>query len=301
MPSYLTPGVYIEEVPSGSASLSAGATAIAAFVGFTEKAPKDDPTDPEGLKPRLVTNWAQFESLYGGFVPGAMLPHSVYGWFLNGGSVCYIVRIPHNRPSEEPGQMALPAADRAIGQVLEFESIGPADGISVAVGNGHPIEVEDGDPIPTFDIEVVKDGKVVETYEGVTLSGENNVVTATAESQYVKVATKVDVTPDLDLNLAQPKPGIYPIVPAPREPLTVKAATFAGSETARNGINGLVIADDVTMVLVPDLVTAATKEDGSIDLGMWKAVQTAVMNHCEGQANRMAVLDSPPGMSVQQI
>ena len=158
MPSYLTPGVYIEEVPSGSASLSAGATAIAAFVGYTEKAPKDDPTDPDGLKPRLVTNWAQFESLYGGFVPGAMLPHSVYGWFLNGGSVCYIVRIPHNKPSEEPGQMALPAADRAIGQVLEFESIGPADGISVAVGNGHPIEVEDGDPIPTFDIEVVKDG-----------------------------------------------------------------------------------------------------------------------------------------------
>ena len=164
MPSYLTPGVYIEEVPSGSASLSAGATAIAAFVGFTEKAPKDDPTDPEGLKPRLVTNWAQYESLYGGFVPGAMLPHAVYGWFLNGGSVCYIVRIPHNRPSEEPGQMALPAADRAIGQVLEFESIGPADGVTVAVTNAEPLDNPDGDPIPTFDIEVVKDGYVVETY-----------------------------------------------------------------------------------------------------------------------------------------
>ena len=302
MPSYLTPGVYVEEVPSGSGSLSAGATAIAAFVGFTEKAPKDDPTDPDGLKPRLVTNWAQFESLYGGFVPGAMLPHAVYGWFLNGGSVCYIVRIPHNRPSEESGQMALPAADRALGSVLEFESIGPADGITVGVSNGTPIEVEGGDPIPTIDLEVIKDGAVVETYEGLTLSsGDTNVETALAESQFVKVATKVDVTPDLDLNLAQPKPGLYPIAPAPREPVEVKAASFAGSETARNGINGLVIADDVTMVMVPDLITAATKEDGSVDLGMWKAVQTAVMNHCEGQANRMAVLDSPPGMSVQQI
>ncbi len=61
MPSYLTPGVYVEEVASSSATLSAGATAVAAFVGFTAKAPKDDPSDPEGLKPRLVTNWTQFE------------------------------------------------------------------------------------------------------------------------------------------------------------------------------------------------------------------------------------------------
>jgi phage tail sheath protein FI len=62
-----------------------------------------------------------------------------------------------------------------------------------------------------------------------------------------------------------------------------------------------VIAEDVTMVMVPDLVTAARQEDGSIDLNMWKSVQTALINHCEGQANRMAILDSPPGMSVQQI
>ena len=55
--TYLTPGVYVEEVPSGSATLTAGATAVAAFVGFTAKVPKDDPNDPEGLKPRLVTNW----------------------------------------------------------------------------------------------------------------------------------------------------------------------------------------------------------------------------------------------------
>ncbi len=304
MPSYLTPGVYIEEVPSGSASLSAGATAIAAFVGFTEKAPSDDPTDPDGLKPRLVTSWTQYESLYGGFVPGAMLPHSVYGWFLNGGSVCYIVRIPHNKPSEDPGQLALPAADRAIGEVLSFESVGPADGISVAVDPAEPEPTEDGsDPEPVFDLSVLQDGAVVESYESLTISpGDNNVVdTVNEASSRVKVAVKVEITDDLDLTLAQPKAGLYALEPAPREPLEVKAPAFAGSESKRHGINGLVIADDVTMVLVPDLITAATKEDGSVDLGMWKSVQTALINHCEAQANRMAILDAPPGMSVQQI
>ncbi|MGH9037434.1 MAG: phage tail sheath family protein, partial [Acidimicrobiia bacterium] len=85
MPTYLTPGVYVEEVETGSKPLSAVGTAVAAFVGFTAKAPTDDADDPAGLKPRLVTNWSQFERLYGGFAPGAMLPHSVYGYFNNGG------------------------------------------------------------------------------------------------------------------------------------------------------------------------------------------------------------------------
>ncbi|HSK24912.1 MAG TPA: phage tail sheath subtilisin-like domain-containing protein [Egicoccus sp.] len=304
MPSYLTPGVYIEEVPSGSASLSAGATAIAAFVGFTEKGPNDDPSDPEGMKPRLVTSWSQYESLYGGFTPGAMLPHSVYGWFLNGGSVCYIVRIPHNKASEEPGQLALPAADRAIGNVLEFTSVGPADGISIAVEPAEAPDTEDGsDPDPIFDLSVLQDGVVVESYAGLSLKdGPTNVVSTLAESsERVKVDLKVEITDDLDLTLAMPKAGIYALEPAPREPVEVKAPAFAGSETKRQGINGLVIADDVTMVMVPDLITAATKEDGAVDLGMWKSVQTALINHCEAQANRMAVLDAPPGMSVQQI
>ena len=55
------------------------------------------------------------------------------------------------------------------------------------------------------------------------------------------------------------------------------------------------------MVIVPDLITAATKEDGTLDLGLWKAVQTALISHCEQNGNRMAVLDAPPGMTPQQI
>ena len=76
---------------------------------------------------------------------------------------------------------------------------------------------------------------------------------------------------------------------------------FAGSESARQGINGLAVADDVTIVVVPDLVTAATKADGTLDLGLWKAVQTTLISHCEQNGNRMAVLDAPPGMTPQQI
>ena len=98
---------------------------IAAFVGFTERAPMDDPNDPEGLAPRLVTSWSQFEQLYGCFAPGCVLPLSVYGYFQNGGSIAYICRIPNTEPAGEPSRLALPAADRALGQPLVVKSVEP--------------------------------------------------------------------------------------------------------------------------------------------------------------------------------
>src|SRR4051812_5436727 len=133
MPTYAAPGVYVEEVPSSQKVLSAAATAIAAFVGFTAKVPSDDPSDPEGLKPRLVTSWTQFEDLYGGFAPGCVLPHSVYGYFNNGGTIAYIVRIPNNAPAGEPAQLALPAADRALGTPLTVTTVEPDANITVVV------------------------------------------------------------------------------------------------------------------------------------------------------------------------
>src|SRR6185437_1052884 len=103
VPTYTAPGVYVEEVPSSQKVLSAAPTAIAAFVGFTERAPDDDPVnDPMGLAPRLVTSWSQYEKLYGSFAPGCMLPLSVYGYFANGGSIAYICRVPNASPSGQP-------------------------------------------------------------------------------------------------------------------------------------------------------------------------------------------------------
>jgi phage tail sheath protein FI len=293
--SYLTPGVYVEEVPSSSATLSAGATAVAAFVGFTEKAPSDDPSDPDGLKPRLVTNWTQFEGLYGGFVPGAMLAHSVYGFFNNGGSMAYIVRIPHTTPSDEPGTLALPSGDRALGPAVAFSTAEANADITVAI-SAEP-ESDDPDAPPTYSVDIVEGGKAEERYSGVTLGSIADVL---GGSTRVKVETKIDVD-QLAADLQTLPTGAFAIEPAPATPVAVPARAFSGSESARTGINGLTIADEVTMVMVPDLITAARQADGTVDLNMWKSVQLALINHCEGQANRMAVLDAPPGMSPQQI
>src|SRR5580765_1688609 len=85
MLSYLSPGVYVEEVEAGSRPIEGVGTAVAAFVGLTARGPANTPT--------LVTNWSQFVTAFGDFIPGSYLAHAVYGYFLNGGGAAYIIRI----------------------------------------------------------------------------------------------------------------------------------------------------------------------------------------------------------------
>lgn len=302
MPTYTAPGVYVEEVPSSSKSLSAASTAVAAFVGFTAQAPTDDPADPEGARPRLVTSWAQFEDLYGGFAEGCMLPHSVYGYFNNGGTIAYIVRIPNTTPAGEPAVRALPSADRALGEPVTVTSVEPDADLTVVVSRSDAGDDDEDGPAPVR-LDVVEGGEVVESFDNLTFGGGDQDIAkvVNATSTRVKIDVKLDKAVDLSSMIDVLKPGSYPLEKAAPLPVSVSGKRFAGSESARTGITGLTIANDVTMVLVPDLITAATKDDGSVDLGLWKSVQTALIGHCEQQANRMAVLDAPPGMGPQAI
>jgi len=302
MPTYTAPGVYVEEVASSQKVLSAAPTAVAAFVGFTERAPNDDPNDPQGLAPRLVTSWSQFEALYGGFAPGCVLPLSVYGYFANGGSIAYVCRIPNTDPSGQPARVALPAADRALGTPLQIESVDPDADIAIDIATEDAGEDAPEGP-SAFTLTVLAAGQPVETFDNLGFGkGDRNVATVVNKtSTKIKVDLKLDAGVDLSSQLEVLKPGRYPLEKAAPVPVPVTGRKFAGSESARNGINGLAVADDVTMVVVPDLVTAATKDNGELDLNLWKAVQTALISHCEQHGNRMAVLDAPPGMTPQQI
>jgi uncharacterized protein len=99
MPEYLSPGVYVEEIDRGPKPIEGVGTAMAVFVGFTEKASVAEVVDGETVtrdlfnRPQLVTNWTQYVERFGGFVEGAYLPHAVYGYFSNGGSRCYVLSV----------------------------------------------------------------------------------------------------------------------------------------------------------------------------------------------------------------
>jgi Bacteriophage tail sheath protein len=155
MPEYLSPGVYVEEVPSSVQPIVGVSTSTAGFIGIIpdsvnipERNPDFDPTQPETpLKPkpaeaalgaeggaapavparrpdtapaanspykltpaamatpalevRLCTSFSDFRRYFGHPDAGAFstdagqntLAHAVFGFFGNGGSRCYVVRI----------------------------------------------------------------------------------------------------------------------------------------------------------------------------------------------------------------
>ncbi len=96
MPTYLSPGVYVEEVPAGSRPIEGVGTSVAAFVGLAAKGPINEP--------KLVSNWTQFSEAFGDFVEDSYLAHAVYGWFLNGGGNCFVVRIAADSGERQPGR-----------------------------------------------------------------------------------------------------------------------------------------------------------------------------------------------------
>src|SRR5438067_550799 len=247
MPTYLTAGVYVEEVDTGSKPLAAVGTAVAAFVGFTAKAPSDDPGDPDGLKPRLVTNWSQFERLYGGFAPGVMLPHSVYGYFNDGGGLCYIVRIPHGKAAGDRPALALPSAEKADKPALELTAT-VDDDVEVIIQPG--VTSAEGGEAPTFDITVLHNGREEEQHIGLTLTkGPRFAETVVAEQSRL-IGLKVKTAE----KAAVPMVGNYQIERAATAPVEVRPSDFEGTESARRGIRGLVIADEVTMIAAPEQI-----------------------------------------------
>src|SRR3954468_23314395 len=133
MPTYLSPGVYVEEIPSGARPLEGVGTAVAAFVGLAEDGPFNQPT--------LVSSWTTFTDKFGGFVSGSYLAQSVYGYFMNGGGNCYVVRIGQNGGSSGNGSRNTPQKELApspaaqIGRrkVVAVDSAVAASDISVEV------------------------------------------------------------------------------------------------------------------------------------------------------------------------
>jgi uncharacterized protein len=114
MPEYLSPGVFIEEVPGRLKALEGVSTSTAAFVGPAERGPVAGLplpfTPPAGFllaadpAPVLVTSFAEFTRQFGNPLPlpdtpGApdtgYLAYAVRSFFDNGGKRCYVSRIFH--------------------------------------------------------------------------------------------------------------------------------------------------------------------------------------------------------------
>ena len=289
MPTYLSPGVYVEEVEAGSRPIEGVGTAVAAFIGLAVRGPVNEPV--------LVTNWTQFSQTFGEFMPGSYLAHSVYGYFLNGGGSAYVVRIGANGEAPaEPEPKALPAPPQAeVGGfrviALEEAAAGPDISVEVADATGEDL------PEDSFTFIVRRGGEQAEVYDAVTSKrGKEYLGTAVKQSKLITIDEIARGT------IARPENQTATLVPPPPEPVEMTglgADDYVGDAADRTGFSGLEAVDEVTMVAVPDLMAAY--EQGALDIETVQAVQLAVIAHCELMGDRVAILDPPPGLSPQQV
>jgi hypothetical protein len=88
MPSYLTPGVYIEEIASTGRSIQAVGTSVAAFLGTAP-----DATARVGEAVR-IEDWSTFARIFVREKTATThLANAVHGFLHNGGATCYVVNL----------------------------------------------------------------------------------------------------------------------------------------------------------------------------------------------------------------
>src|SRR6516225_6038516 len=93
MPEYLSPGVYIEEI-QGPQPIQAVGTSTGAFVGLAQSGPVNSA--------QLITNYSQFATTFGNFLPAGFLAYAVQNFFNEGGTRCYVVRAFKNTQLPSP-------------------------------------------------------------------------------------------------------------------------------------------------------------------------------------------------------
>jgi uncharacterized protein len=297
MPNYLSPGVYVEEVQAGSRPIEGVGTAVAAFVGLAERGPFNAPT--------LVSNWSQFTGTFGEFVAGSYLAHAVYGYFMNGGGNCYVVRIGQDGLADGNGnssrQRELPPAPQAQLGRMKIVALDPASRpreitVEVADAGG------DEPPEDMFKLLIKQGGQVVEEFDRATLArGKQNVATiVNAASKLIRIeeaptSSSVADRPETGSSVSLQAPPAPAGVPSPN----LTADDYVGDVSERTGFGGLETVDEITMVAVPDLMSAY--QQGAVDLETVQAVQLGMIAHCELMGDRVAILDPPPGLNAQQI
>jgi phage tail sheath protein FI len=293
-PEYLSPGVYVEEVDRGTKPIEGVGTACAAFVGFAERGPVNQPT--------FVPNFTEFVNTFGGFIKGGYLAQSVYGYFQNGGGRCYVTRLPGGEEAAEVKAVAAlpsrvqPSVETLAVTALEAGPAGAEISIEVVKPGG-----EDA-PQDQFNL-IVRRGETEEVFENLTFSkarGARNVVdVVNRQSKLIRIAEK-----ESELSLAEraPNPGKYSLKVSEAKTtaiVPVSSDVIVGDAAERTGLSGFEVADEVTMLCVPDLM--ALYQTKALSMEGLKAVQLAMIAHCENMKDRFAILDCPPGLNPQQM
>jgi phage tail sheath protein FI len=153
VPTYLTPGVYFEQVDA-AAPITELRTDVAAFVGIAERGPLHTAVP--------VTSREQFGATFGRFIAAGYLAYAVKAFFDNGGQRCHVVRVA----SPSASAAAVDVRDAAGTAALRVEASSPG-----AWGNDLEVRLLPSSPSATTTVGPQpgdRTGSVVESVTGFT-------------------------------------------------------------------------------------------------------------------------------------
>lgn len=303
MPEYLSPGVYVEEVPGGPRPIQGVGTSTAGFVGQTERGP---------TTPRLVTNWGDFVRWYGDVIDigTSYLPFAVRGFFENGGQRLFIARITQSDAAEAFEDQTTPNAN----QQVRISAIGPG-----AWGNGLYVRIQAGSRTG-FRITVLYYRTVpnnfVDPLDPANIGNPNRV-----EPDLIEDYNDLDFQPTGNNYFVQKINSnstlisvtwVDPTQPAARPDDTafIQLTTQAGTDGAagitandfegnpavspelRTGLAGLEQIDEIALMSVPDEVNPLLNGANQTQL------MNAIVTQCERLRDRFAILNIAGGQGI---
>ncbi|MFZ7127181.1 MAG: phage tail sheath family protein [Desulfobacterales bacterium] len=192
MPTYLHPGVYVEEIPSGVKPIEGVPTSVAAFVGRARKGPVGAAVP--------VNSFDEYRAVFGDIASEAdAMGLALRAFYLNGGKTAFVARLVNGSPPTAAASATVAGQDSGGNAVLRVQATSVGQW-----GNAVYFRIVKPDPdAPAFDLEVghlEKDKfRKDETFAGLTMNAGEAAYALTqvnGSSAWVELALEPAGDPD---------------------------------------------------------------------------------------------------------
>jgi phage tail sheath protein FI len=248
MPSTLSyPGVYIQEISSGSHTITGVSTSSTAFLGAAKRGPIN--------KAVRVQGFADYERRFGGLDVDSDMSYAVRQYFLNGGSEAWIVRLAKLPSTASLGLNGTSTGSPVVLTLTALDQGSAANEITVEV------DYDTDNPGSTFNLSLAlvpaddPGNAVFETYRNLSMNSKDPryAVTLINNSSELVAAIRPATLPSLATTPGSSTSGVYPT--AGSFFASLLDATHNTFQLAVDGKPPVKIAIDLVANPVSDLAT----------------------------------------------
>ena len=312
--SYSYPGIYIQELPLSTHTITPAPTSIAAFVGYTH--PWKTTVFNTAIQ---LFSFSDYETYFGGLYTSGLVDsdvaQAVYAFFLNGGSNAYVVGLQPealvgnvssgsfgNDSDDFAFQAQIIPNAAAPGVGMQFYALEPCDIVPMTATITNLRNSTGANPAvyDTFDL-IITYGTRIEVYRSVNITKPQG-----SAGSLVKlinnISTLVTVEPISGTSYGAPFPYVAPALPVPPAPAnftlgtvvsyptvpTVLPAGFTGSFSPADFINAFQANSSLDNVEIFNLLLVPAVTDNT--------VLSAALAFAE-RKRAFAIVDPPPQAS----